>query len=91
MDKVLILVAGPTASGKTALAIRLAQELGTEIISADARQVYREMRIGTAMPTAAELAAAPHHLIGHRSVIDRYVAADYGGEAEKIEIGRAHV
>jgi len=79
----MILVAGPTASGKTALAIRLAQEFGTEIISADSRQVFREMRIGTAMPTAAERSAAPHHLIGHRSVLDPYTASDYAHEAEE--------
>lgn len=83
MNKHLILVAGPTASGKTAMAIRLAQEFGTEIISADARQVYREMPIGTAMPTAQELSAVPHHLVGHRSVTEPYDAADYATEAEK--------
>ena len=82
MSKHLILIAGPTASGKTALAIRLAKELGTEIISADARQVYRELRIGTAMPTDLELAAVPHHLVGHRSVSETYDASDYGAEAE---------
>jgi tRNA dimethylallyltransferase len=59
----LITIAGPTAVGKTALSIRLAQELGGEIVSADSRQVYRQMDIGTAKPSAAEQAAAPHHLI----------------------------
>lgn len=83
MNKHLILVAGPTASGKTALAIRLAQEFGTEIISADARQVYREMPIGTAMPTTQERSTVPHHLVGHRSITEPYDAADYAAEAEK--------
>ena len=59
----LLVIVGPTAVGKTALAIALAQALGGEIISADSRQVYRGMDIGTAKPSAAERAAAPHHLI----------------------------
>src|SRR3954471_10553514 len=62
-DIPLLVIAGPTAVGKTALAIELAQTLGGEIISADSRQVYRGMDIGTAKPSAAERAAAPHHLI----------------------------
>lgn len=60
----LVSVEGPTASGKTGLAIRLADALGSEIISADSRQIYRQMDIGTAKPTPEELAAVPHHLIG---------------------------
>jgi tRNA dimethylallyltransferase len=59
----LLAVVGPTAVGKTALAITLARHLGGEIVSADSRQVYRHMDIGTAKPTPQELAAAPHHLI----------------------------
>ena len=62
--KELIVIAGPTAVGKTRYAIELAQKYGTEIISADSRQFYRELRIGTAAPTPEELAAAPHHFIG---------------------------
>ena len=62
----LIAVVGPTAVGKTALAIALAQRLDGEIVNADSRQVYTGMDIGTAQPTAAELRAAPHHLIGIR-------------------------
>jgi tRNA dimethylallyltransferase len=59
----LIIVAGPTASGKTALAIDLARRLGGEIVNADSQQVYRGLDVGTAKPTAAERAAAPHHLL----------------------------
>ncbi|NOZ05154.1 MAG: tRNA (adenosine(37)-N6)-dimethylallyltransferase MiaA [Chloroflexi bacterium] len=59
----LITIVGPTAVGKTALAVRLAETLGAEIVSADSRQIYRKMDIGTAKPSAAELRRAPHHLI----------------------------
>jgi tRNA dimethylallyltransferase len=59
----LLAIVGPTAAGKTALAIELAQRLGGEMVSADSRQVYRHMDIGTAKPTTAERAAVPHHLI----------------------------
>jgi len=59
----LIAIVGPTATGKTALAVRLAERLGGEIIGADSRQVYRHMDVGTAKPTAEERALAPHHLI----------------------------
>jgi tRNA dimethylallyltransferase len=59
----LLAIVGPTAAGKTALAIELAQRLGGEIVSADSRQVYRHMDIGTAKPTTAERAVVPHHLI----------------------------
>ena len=63
MQNRLICITGPTASGKTALSIALAQRLQTEIISSDSMQIYREMDIGTAKPTAAEQAAVPHHMI----------------------------
>ncbi len=59
----LVAIVGPTAVGKTALALALAARLGGEIVSADSRQIYRSMNIGTAKPTPAELAAVPHHLI----------------------------
>lgn len=59
----LLVVAGPTASGKTALAIALAERLGGEIVSADSQQLYRGLEVGTAKPTAAERAAVPHHLL----------------------------
>lgn len=72
MDKVLISIVGPTAIGKTRLSIVLANHFKTEIISADSRQFFKEMQIGTAAPTAEELAAAPHHFIHHKSVTDHY-------------------
>lgn len=77
----LIVIAGPTAIGKTALAIQLAKEFSTEILSADSRQFYKELSIGVAKPTAKELAAAPHHFIGHISVQHPYTAAQYEKEA----------
>ena len=73
----LIVITGPTASGKTALAIALAQKLGTEIISADSRQFYKEMCIGTAVPEPEELAAATHHFIQHKSIFEDYNVGDF--------------
>lgn len=73
----LIVIAGPTASGKTAVGIELARKLGTEIISADSRQFYREMAIGTAKPTPAELAQAPHHFINSHNVSDTFTVGDF--------------
>lgn len=77
----LIVVAGPTAVGKTGVAIVLARHFGTHVVSADARQFFREMSIGTAKPTAEELQAAPHHFIDTHSVTQLYDAATYGEEA----------
>ncbi|HZY78056.1 MAG TPA: tRNA (adenosine(37)-N6)-dimethylallyltransferase MiaA [Cyclobacteriaceae bacterium] len=82
--KTLIVVAGPTAVGKTDVAIRLAEHLGTEVVSADARQLYRELDIGTAKPTADELARVRHHFISSHSIHDEYNAAMYGEEALKV-------
>lgn len=75
LEKTLIVVTGPTASGKTELAIGLAERLGCEIISADSRQIYRGMPIGTAAPTAAELARVRHHMVGVIDPDDYYSAA----------------
>ncbi len=77
----LFVIAGPTAVGKTDMTIRIAQQLGTEIISADSRQIFREMKIGTAAPTAEQLAAVSHHLVAHRSILDNYNAFEYEQEA----------
>lgn len=77
MVKTAYILAGPTAVGKTAIAIALAKRLGTEIVSADSRQCYREMSVGTAKPTAEELAAVKHHFIDTHSVTTALDAADY--------------
>ncbi len=71
MHKLLVIV-GPTAVGKTRVAVEVAKALGTEIVSCDSRQMYREMRIGTAVPEPEELAAVPHHFIGNLSIRDYY-------------------
>ncbi|GAB5551154.1 MAG: hypothetical protein Sapg2KO_07450 [Saprospiraceae bacterium] len=78
--KHLIVVGGPTASGKTKLAIQLAQHYNTAIVSADSRQFYREMAIGTAKPTAEELAMAPHYFINSLSIEEHYSVGDYEKE-----------
>jgi tRNA dimethylallyltransferase len=76
-QKTLIVIAGPTAVGKTALAIALAQHYGTDIVSADSRQFYREMSIGTAKPTGDELAQAKHHFVNSHSVTEDYNVGDF--------------
>lgn len=76
-DKTLVVVTGPTGSGKTDIAIELAQSLDCEIISADSRQMYRELPIGTAAPTARQLAAVPHYLVGNLELEDYYSAARF--------------
>lgn len=83
-QKTLIVVVGPTAIGKTALAIKLAQFYQTEIISADSRQFFKEMEIGTAKPSAEELAAAPHHFINSHSVKTLFSTGDF--EIEALEL-----
>ncbi len=75
-------IVGPTASGKTALAIEIARQFEGEIVSADSRQIYRGMDIGTAKPTAAELAAAPHHLIDVANPDEEYTVAQYKRDAD---------
>lgn len=73
----LVIVTGATASGKTALAVELAQALGTEIISADSRQLYRDLTVGTAPPSADQLAAVPHHFVGTLALDQYYSAAQF--------------
>ncbi|NQV78493.1 MAG: tRNA (adenosine(37)-N6)-dimethylallyltransferase MiaA [Lutibacter sp.] len=77
MNKYLITIIGPTAIGKTALSIKLAQHFRTAIISCDSRQFYKEMNIGTAVPSAEELAAAPHHFIQNRSIFEDYSVGQF--------------
>lgn len=81
---VAVVLAGPTAVGKTELGIRLAEEIGGEIISADSRQIYRHMDIGTAKPGKAELARVPHHLIDIISPDETFSAGRFGREARHL-------
>lgn len=85
--KWLLCVVGPTAIGKTKLAISLAEHFQTEIISADSRQFYKEMTIGTAVPTPKELSAIKHHFIQHKSIQEHYSVGDF----EKEALDRLHV
>lgn len=82
--KHLIVVGGPTASGKTDFAIRLARHFGAAILSADSRQFFREMAIGTAKPTAQELARAPHHFIDSLSIDADYSVGDFERDAMQL-------
>lgn len=84
-NKWLIVLVGPTAVGKTEVALQLARRFNTEIISADSRQFYREMNLGTAKPTAEELLEVPHHLVDHLSIHTNYTVKDFEVDAlEKI-------
>jgi tRNA dimethylallyltransferase len=84
--KYLITIVGPTAIGKTALSIDLANHYNCEIVSCDSRQFFKEMTIGTAVPSPKELAAATHHFIQNKSIFDNYTVGDFEKEAlEKIE------
>lgn len=84
-SKSLIILAGPTAVGKTSISIEIASALKTEIISADSRQFYRELHIGAAPPSEDELKKVRHHFIGHLSIQDDYNVSRYENEAiEKI-------
>ncbi|MDT0295586.1 tRNA (adenosine(37)-N6)-dimethylallyltransferase MiaA [Mesonia ostreae] len=77
----LVSIVGPTAIGKTSKSIALAQHFSSEILSADSRQFYKELSVGTAVPTAKELAAAPHHFIQHVSISEKYSVGDFEKEA----------
>ncbi|MBT3559776.1 MAG: tRNA (adenosine(37)-N6)-dimethylallyltransferase MiaA [Flavobacteriaceae bacterium] len=83
MGKHLITIIGPTAIGKTTLAIKIANYFKTEIVSADSRQFYKEMNIGTAKPSTSELNSIKHHLINNKSVNDDYNIYDYEKDALK--------
>ena len=88
----LIVIAGPTASGKTAFAIKVAKALNTVILSADSRQFYKEMSIGTAAPTEEELSQVKHYFVHHISIKDKYDVADYEREALQLlgELFKTH-
>ena len=79
--KRLLYIAGPTAVGKTALSVALAGHYNTEILSCDARQCYKEMYIGTAVPTPEEKKDIPHHFIHNKSILDKYSVGDFEREA----------
>lgn len=84
--KYLITLIGPTAIGKTALSIKLAQHYNCEIISCDSRQFFKEMSIGTAAPTPTELSQAKHHFIHNKSIFENYTVGDFEKEAiQKLE------
>ncbi|MEO5583721.1 MAG: tRNA (adenosine(37)-N6)-dimethylallyltransferase MiaA [Saprospiraceae bacterium] len=82
--KTLIAVGGPTGVGKTDLAIELAKHIKCEIINADSRQVYSELRIGVNKPNQAQLTSIPHHLIGHRSIQEKYSAGMFEFDALQV-------
>ncbi len=84
--KKLIAIVGPTAVGKTAVAIELAERLNTEIISADSRQIFTELAIGTAKPSKEELLRVTHHFINIKSITETYDAGQYGREAFELTI-----
>ncbi len=79
--KTLISIVGPTGIGKTALSIAIAKHFKTEIISADSRQFYKEMYIGTAVPSQQELTTVPHHFVQHKSIFEAYSVGDFEREA----------
>lgn len=82
-DEPFLTIAGPTAVGKTALSLTVAEELGAEIISADSRQVYRDLTIGTAKPTPEELQQVPHHFIGELSLHEDFSAGRFADAANE--------
>lgn len=81
IQKYLVVVLGPTAIGKTAKSIALANYFNSEIISADSRQFYKEMSIGTAVPSKDELKSVPHHFIHHKSIEQKYSVGDFESDA----------
>ncbi|MFK8267557.1 tRNA (adenosine(37)-N6)-dimethylallyltransferase MiaA [Capnocytophaga cynodegmi] len=83
-DNLLITIVGPTAIGKTSLAIELAKQFDTEIISCDSRQFFKEMKIGTAVPEFTELEAVKHHFIQHKSIFEPYSVGDFERDAIRL-------
>ena len=77
----VIAIVGPTASGKTGLAVSVAERFDGEVISADSMQIYTELEIGTAKPTAEEMRGVPHHMVGFLSIDKDYSVADYVADA----------
>ncbi len=81
MKPTLVVLVGPTGIGKTELSLSIAKHFNTEIISADSRQVFKELKIGTAAPTLEQLASIPHHLVGNKSILDYYSAWEFEQDA----------
>ena len=81
MQPKLVVITGPTASGKTALGVALAQRLGGEVVSADSMQIYRGMDIGTAKPTPEEMQGVPHHMIDIADPAENYSVSRYAAQA----------
>ena len=92
MNSPLIFILGPTAIGKTEIALRMAQQIDAEIVSLDSRQLYRQMNIGTAKPTPAQQEAIPHHLIDCADIDQHFSVADYQrlGDAALVDIRKRH-
>ncbi|MBQ1882993.1 MAG: tRNA (adenosine(37)-N6)-dimethylallyltransferase MiaA, partial [Bacteroidales bacterium] len=92
MEKVLKIILGPTAVGKTAYAINLARQVGSPVISCDSRQIFKEMTIGTAVPSKAELSAVRHYFIQTKSITEHYAAGQYEIDALKLleELFKTH-
>lgn len=86
-NKYLIVIVGPTAIGKTSKAIEVAQNYNCEILSCDSRQFYKEMSIGTAVPSKEELSAVKHHFIHNKSIVDKYTVGDFERDAiQKLDL-----
>ena len=81
-DKLLVVITGPTASGKTGVGIELAKHFDSEVISADSRQFYKEMQIGTARPLTEELQGVPHHFMGFLNIQEVFSAGRFAVEAQ---------
>ncbi len=90
MDKYLISIVGPTGIGKTNISLKLASYFNSEIISADSRQFYKEIPIGTAAPTSLELKLAKHHFVHHKSINDHYSVGEFEKEANA-QINQCHL
>ena len=80
----LVVIGGPTASGKTKIAAMVAKHYGTEVISGDSRQFYKSMRIGTARPLDAELLGVKHHFLGHLDLSETWSAGEFARQAEPV-------
>ena len=81
MNNTLIYVAGPTCIGKTSLSIEIAKRLNTEVVSCDSRQFYKELKIGTSLPSKSQLSEVKHHFIHNKSIVDEYSVGDYEKDA----------